>query len=398
VHDVPPLGYAVFEIVPGSPARDEPAEPGYRIEFDEDAGTIAQIYRRGMGRPLLESAPPFAFNQYVYESGGEHAKIRPAEVAIRRDPQSKTVAVSLPARLIDDKRGPVFRRIRTVTSGPGAPSIEQSYTTYSALDRIDVTNRVEKVATRDPEGIYFAFPFDLRSPQCRLEIPFAAMRPGVDQLAHSAADFYSIYHWVECSDRGGGVLWAALEPPLVVFNELWPESWHDETHIVNGRVFSYVMNNRWYTNYRPEQGGELVFRYAIAAYDTAPDTVRAFRFGHETATPFLSEVVRGSPGEMPPRRSWFEVEPDHVMLVALKRSDDGPGWIVRLLELGVGECVARLTLPAGHWVASISDPVERKQRPLELAAEDERTVLRIPMRAGQLATLRLKRRPARLHQ
>jgi len=283
----------------------------------------------------------------------------------------------------------VFDRIVTRTAGPYATSITQSYTTYPGLDRIDITNRVEKVATTDVEAVYFAFPFDLQSPQCRLDIPFTAMRPGVEQLRYSAADFYSIYHWVEFWDATGGVLWSAIEAPVVVFGDLWPDCWHDETRIDNGLLLSYVMSSYWHTNYRREQGGELTFRYAIRAYEGRPDVVRSQRFGYEVGTPLIAQVVRGQGGHLPAVRSWFSVEPGHVMLTALKRAEDGSGWVVRLLELGQCDGTARLTLPAGQWTAAATDPAERRRRSLSVMQREGRAAVEVAMRKGELVTLRL---------
>jgi len=47
--DVPPLGYARFEIEPGDAATKGPAEARYQIEFDEKAGAVRQIRHRRAG-------------------------------------------------------------------------------------------------------------------------------------------------------------------------------------------------------------------------------------------------------------------------------------------------------------------------------------------------------------
>jgi hypothetical protein len=283
----------------------------------------------------------------------------------------------------------VFDRIVTRTTGPNAPVVEQSYTTYGQLDRIDIINRVTKTATTDVEGIYFAFPFGLSPGSCRLDIPFTHMRPGIDQLRYSAADFYSICHWVEFWDHRGGVLWASIEAPVVVFGDLWPECWHDEMQIDSGLLLSYVMNNYWFTNYRRRQGGELTFRYRVQAYGGEPDEIRSARFGLEAGAPLEAHVVRGG-NRLPGTRSWFAVAPDHVALLGVKQADDGRGWIVRLLELGVDDCAAELTVPPGSWSAALTDSAERGERPLRVLNTGERPTVNVAMRRGRLATLRLQ--------
>jgi alpha-mannosidase len=314
----------------------------------------------------------------------------PSQLASPRSPADKTVVPAGPAVVTRRITGPVFERLVTRTEGVNAPVIEQSYTRYAGLDRIDIANTVTKTATDEPEGIHFAFPFAFDSPHCRLEIPFTSMRPGIDQLRYSAADFYSIYHWVEMWDRAGGILWASIEAPVVVFGDLWPECWHDDVQIDNGLLLSYVMTNYWFTNYRRQQGGELTFRYRIQAYDGAPDDVRSARFGYAAGAPLVARVLSGGKGQMPATRSWFTVEPDHVILQGIKRATDGSGWIARVLEVGVGDTEAKLSLPPGHnWSASATDPTERDQRPLVVGTQSDHPVVQVAIRRGELATVRL---------
>ena len=392
--DVPAMGYALYAIDPG-PANDDPnaakKSPSlYQIEFDAKQGAVRQIRHRPTGQTLLETSPRFAFNQYVRETGGYRNELWVMRSKKRIRPEDKTVHVSEPAELVEHVRTPVFERITTRTTGPVAPTIEQSYTAYPDLDWIDVVNRVKKTSTLEVEGVYFAFPFAMKSPDCRLEIPFSSMRPGKDQLRYSATDCYSLYHWLELSDRDHGLLWASIEAPNVVFNDLWPECWTDEVNIDTGLILSYVMNNYWGTNYRFEQGGDLVFRYRIQSYAGQPRRVRSFRFGHEAATPLSAQVVSVAEGSLPKTRSWFRVEPDHVILQGFKRAEDGRGWIARLVELGDADTTARLRLPKGEWKACLADPAERDEKPLSITATANGPTMTVPMRRGEIVTLRMQ--------
>lgn len=389
-HDVPALGYALLEIVRDRASAAAPGETCYDVTFDESQGVVRQIRHRCTGRDLIDEDSEYGFNRYLYERGGKQARIMPATLKEPRSPANKQIEASAPAQLVQRIRGPVFDRLITRTSGPNAPSIEQIYTSYVALDRVDILNRVEKTATEDSEGVYFAFPFDVPSPACRLEIPFTSMKPGVDQLKYSAVDFYSVYRWVEFSSPPGGVLWATMEAPVVTLSELRPECWHDDMVLGRPHLFSYVMNNFWFTNYRPWQGGLLTFRYAIQATDGRPDRTRAYRFGHEVCQPLHAQVLRGQGGSMPPTRTWFSVEPDHVAVTALKNAADGRGLIIRLLELGVADAAARVVLPPGDWAAQETDPTERDWREVRIQVSGGKPVLPVALRKNQLATIRLR--------
>lgn len=389
---IPPMGYQLFEIETGQSVPSPKDPPPYEIIFDENKGVVTQIKHRLNGQELLEANPEFAFNQYVHETGIERKNIYPAQLESPRSPDFKKIELSKPAKVIDRVDGPVFQRIVTETSGPMAPSIKQSYTVYRGLDRLDISNIVEKTATETPEGIYFAFPFGFESPQCRLDIPFAIMCPGLEQLKYTATDFYSIYHFVEFAGDQGGVLWSAVEAPVVVFGDRWPECWTDDLSIDNGMLFSYAMTNYWFTNYRRQQGGTLRFRYAVQAYNGRPSKVRSYRFGQDSTNRMPAQVVRGDGGQMDPLRSWYKIKPENVAIIGMKRAENGQGWIVRLLELGVSDCVARLTWPKGEtfWPLA-TDPTERNHRALASVVDEagKPVAVRVALRKGELANIRL---------
>jgi alpha-mannosidase len=91
-------------------------------------------------------------------------------------------------------------------------------------------------------------------------------------------------------------------------------------------LFSYVMNNYWFTNYKADQEDETIFRYAIQPHGRF-DSAAANRFGTESSQPLV--VVPVDP-TVPEEPSFLRVEPSGVLVSALKPSRDGKGWIVRL--------------------------------------------------------------------
>jgi len=85
------------------------------------------------------------------------------------------------------------------------------------------------------------------------------------------------------------------------------------------------MNNHWHTNYRAEQEGPTVFRFAIRAHKGFA-AVDAARFGVACSQPLIAAPATGPvPGK--PR---LELSSDKVVITAFKPSDDGKAWIVRL--------------------------------------------------------------------
>ncbi|MEX2220019.1 MAG: glycosyl hydrolase-related protein [Phycisphaerales bacterium] len=104
--------------------------------------------------------------------------------------------------------------------------------------------------------------------------------------------------------------------------------------IENRRVFSYIMNNYWETNYKASQDGDFRFRYAITS-GPGLTVERAMDF----ASPWSGEVTARL-------ADIVSVEPAPVRITAFKRAEDGDGYIVRLWNAGDFHGPARLRIGA----------------------------------------------------
>ena len=116
--------------------------------------------------------------------------------------------------------------------------------------------------------------------------------PQKDMYPGAGHEWFSVRHWVSAEQDGVSVTIMPLDASLVTLGDInrgeWPSGLGDR----QGTVFSYIMNNYWWTNYRASQGGECRFRYVITS---APESNQAdlSRQGWEEATPLeVDEVTR----------------------------------------------------------------------------------------------------------
>ena len=149
---------------------------------------------------LLDPDAAWAGNQAVREmpQGGREAIDRKQPVAFDRVPSG-------PCRFVACQTGPVYQSLTFETSLPGCPRIVQTYRLFD--DWLDVEDVFEKEEVLDPESIAIAFPFRVETPEFRVEIADAVMRPGIDQLPFSCYDFYSIQHWAVAGSGEYSVPW-----------------------------------------------------------------------------------------------------------------------------------------------------------------------------------------------
>jgi alpha-mannosidase len=200
-----------------------------------------------------------------------------------------------------------------------------------------------------------------------MDVGWAAVRPELDQIPAACKNWFSVQRWVDISNDRYGVTWSPVDAPLVELGGLTANLVGSQTdhrvwiqHLQPSQtIYSWVMNNHWHTNYRAEQEGPTVFRFAIRAHKgfAAED---AAKFGAACSQPLIAMPASGKAPSTPRLR----LSSDKVLVSALKPSDDGRGWIVRLFGASgetrkVGLAWAN-PVPQQVWLSDTSEKPKQK--------------------------------------
>jgi len=338
--DVPALGYKVYRFVPskrpatkgGITIRESTLENCfYRLELDPETGAIRSIYDKNLDRELLDRGAPHAGNQIVIRS------------SITAQVQTSGKAV-----IERGRQGSVSGSLIVKTSAPGYPQITQEILLYSDCKRIDIGNRLLKDPSAQLET-YFAFPFDFDEPRFRYEGSLSVIEPFEDQFPGSNTEYYAVQHWANVSDSKAGVTISSLEAPMMQFGGNWPlyvspahrgftppnsgRSFHTKTDVRKGHIYSLVLLNNYRTNFSPTQNGDVLFRYSITSHAGDWKSGKSRAFGYAVSLPLVHAAVNGKhEGSLPASSSFCEINVPNVLLLTLKRAEDGRGLIVRFME------------------------------------------------------------------
>ena len=171
--------------------------------------------------------------------------------------------------------------------------------------------------------------------------------------------------------------------------------WLTHLDVSNGNLFSYVMNNYWFTNYRASQGGRMTFHYSITSGNKLSREQLA-DFDADTRTPMLVYPYLSSFSahiDQQDRRlsagsgSLLELDAPNLQLVVLKAAEDGDGYILRVLETAGKSGQAELKCPKIPLRdAYLCNGVEVNQT--QLAATP--TSVTFPYKPQQFTTVRLR--------
>jgi alpha-mannosidase len=202
------------------------------------------------------------------------------------------------------------------------------------LDRVEISNLLDKQPIRAKEGLHFGFGFNVPEGTVRMDVGLAVVRPELDQIPAACKNWFSVQRWVDISNDKFGVTWAPVDAPLLELGGLTANLIGSQTdHRVwiehlppTQTLYSWVMNNHWHTNYRADQQGPTLFHYFLRAH-RGYSPLESARFGVECSQPL---IVSRAPARPPDRQPRFELSSDGVVVTAFKPSDDGKAWIVRL--------------------------------------------------------------------
>lgn len=414
--DVPGLGYKVFRLGRGPVVQPERAEPQsnivmnkfYRVTFDPTRAAIKSIYDKELGRELLDPASPYLANEYLYVSGGGSEKGRGegaeatqltnlarhlpfAELAFHHPDQGQIVAA---------EKTPWGHLVRLTAQAFFTPWIETEVFLPDDEKRIEIRNRFHKQRVYAKEAVYVAFPWAVSDPTFRFDIANGFVDPEKDLLAGADKEWFAVQHWVSVEDRppqgsSAAMTLAVVNAPLVSLGDINRGRWPERFTKYSATVFSYALNNYWFTNTPAGQSGNFELDYAITS-GSRFDPQQAARFGCEARSPLEVAEINGSDkgdwekGLLPPgSASLLGVEPENLIVSAMKGAEDGQGLIVRVLETAGQATEGKLAFPF-FTIASASqaNAVEEAGKQLENDAHS----VRFQIGPHQVLTLRVQTR------
>jgi hypothetical protein len=396
--NVPSMGYKTYRL---APREDKPAaESGtraaqnsienrfFKVALDPRTGAIASIYDKELSRELVDAQAPDKLNQFVAKW---------VQTGKQEGPSAATIRAG--------QSGPVYASLVSQSSGPGCPEIIQEVVLYEGIKRIDLFNRVLKDSTPQLE-VYFAFPFKVEEPKFRFEGSNSVIEPFKDQFPGSNTNYYAVQHWANVSNPDVGITLSAVESHLLEFGGLWPcyvsQAHHGATpagfgqpfvkpeQVTKGHMYAFVLDSNFRTNFQPVQQGDILFRYSLTSSKGPQANSDNRNFGWAVHNPLIGVVTNGARnGPFEDRMSFCRLDQPNVLLVTIKRAEDGQGVIVRLIETDGKQGAVTLTLPAvaigTAWQTNI---VEENQTELE-AADHSVTV---PVRPFGISTVRVQLR------
>ncbi|MHC4414028.1 MAG: polysaccharide lyase family protein [Planctomycetota bacterium] len=357
--DVPPLGAArfTFEAYDHDGRPDAPggvtagptrmANGRVTVVVDETTGGIRSLRHQAIPADLIDAQSGLGLNDYLYVAGREPDEPQP----------------NGPVRIEVAEAGPLLASLRIESDAPGCRGLVREVRLVAGQDRVEIINHVDKERVLEPEGVHFAYPFCVPEGEVRLDVAWAMVRPGQDQLPGACKNHFTAQRWIDVSNAAYGITLATIDAPLVQIGAIRADpiavGWIEHLE-PSATLYSYVMNNYWETNFLAGQEGPATFRYALLPHGPF-DAAAAGRFGVEQSQPLIA-VATGPSTPVP--GSLMRVDPPEVVVTSIAPSEDGEALVVRLFNSSERPQTATLHWPGPAPQATwLSSPWEDRVRP-----------------------------------
>jgi hypothetical protein len=332
-----------------------------RIRLDEKTGGIVELRATGIEANLADTASGHALNDYLYLIGDDLAALQ------RNGPVKITVR----------ERGPLVTSLLVESDAPGCHKLLREIRLVAGADYVELLDTVDKkrleaasyTAKDGKESVNIAFPFNVPGGEMRLDVPLGVIRPESDQMPSACKNWLTAGRWADVANKDFGVTWVTLDAPLVqvggitatlLNSQTNPDGWIKKIEPTQ-KLYSWAMNNHWHTNYRAYQEGPVQFRFILRPHRGRATNAENSRFATAFSQPLVATPARG---RAPSATPLLRVDPSDVLVTALKPSDDGKAWILRLFTANGTPASAKLKwsqpAPKRLWLSDISEKPLRR--------------------------------------
>lgn len=230
----------------------------YKVKYDETG--IISIEHNGI-ETIVDGKTKLGFPIYQVFPNGKRQDAAGFGYSSRKIPECKYYFATN-VSLIIKECGPLFTILRYTFDLVGNKKTAVEFKLFNELNKIEITNEFAHDLEVDPEGLYVEFPFNLPNGKWMLDKPGAFIYPGT-QLPDTCCDYYAIDRGVILEGESSSIAINTLDTPMISIGDI--KLWNFTTQIENkGSMFSWILNNKWETNFRTDCSGYIESRYIIS--------------------------------------------------------------------------------------------------------------------------------------
>jgi hypothetical protein len=377
VKDIPPLACKILRLEAGDKkrAKDTSAKDSaglenafYKLTIDPVKGSIQSLLDKETGAELVDPGASWGFGQCVYETMPVNRDMKP-EVFKRTAWRNLKVSPGA--------GGPIWQSLRLSADLDGCAvtnGAQAEIRLYDTEKRVELWFDIRKLPVPTPESVYVTLPFQSPDSKLLYEGQGGLVTPGEGQIPGSASDWQTVQSFLSVRNAAGQIIVGSEQTPLVQLGDFNLGKWMPVTQVAKPHVYSWVMNNYWFTNFRTQQEGEFKWHYYLTSTKDR-STAAATRFGWGSRVPLVTRVLPPAKGKAAARAAASATGPTvipvmafpapNLLVVEYRPAADLKGIILHLREVaGQPASLARKDIVSATRISRL-DEVNVLEQPLK---------------------------------
>ncbi len=393
VSDVPAIGYKTLRITAGcdeaichifndvthSYSDDFEPKPTYHavtiennhliVKVDQDTGCIRSIIEIKTGFNSIASGSCANQLQFFNDTPKDYDAWNIDPGTLDQPPISTPTLDSIVTSTIDDD-------VETILIKSHWQNSKFVQTIRLEGDIVDIDNEIDWHESH--VLLKAAFPLAASGPFATYEIPYGTIeRPTTRNNSWEQAQFeVPAMRWADLSGPGAD----GKIHGLSILNQ----NKYGYDAVGNVLRLTLLRSPKW-----PDAEADMGhhhFHYALYPHAGTWKDALTVRHGYEYNYPLTAVVTTAHPGTLPASHSFASVEPDNVVLTAVKKAEDANGLIFRVYEWAGKETTAEFHVPPGATGATVTNLMETPEgSPLPVVGD----VVRAPIHPYEILTIRV---------
>ncbi len=278
VSKVPALGYKAFRIEITNDTKKLALEKKneveilenefYQIIIDKSTGAISSLVDKELNQEIVDSQNPWKLGQLIHETLPDRDKMTPSHSTVSN------------TKIEYGINGQVWESIHISADMDGfekgeanAPKgLELEIRLFMNVKKIEFQYKAAKEIVTKPEALYVAFPFTLPQSRIVFETIGGILTQG-QQLPGSASDWNTAQNFVSVRGKNAQIIVVSNEIPLWQFSDFNIGKFEANPKAGKTWLYSWVMNNYWFTNFRAFQEGGFHWGYQITSTSDTTNTI-----------------------------------------------------------------------------------------------------------------------------
>lgn len=339
--DVPSLGSKHYSIQKGDPSFTKGCVVSgttlennkIKVVVDGKTGNITQLIDLSNGQNFADAKVNGGLNAFRWLPGNVDAPKADTDILIKIT-----------------ENGPLVAELTVTSKGEGCRSVSRSVRLINNAKWVEINNVVDKLPLMEKDGIHFGFGFDVPQSKTRVDIPWGIMEVEKDQWVQANRNWIAMQRWLDVSNDKKGITWCSLDAPLFEYGAMtanialgWAAKnapWLKKLE-PSSTIYSWVMNNHWFTNFPLTQDGPVSFRYRLMPHGIY-NPAEANRFGLEQSQPLVHVLTEKDPKIQP----LLTINNEKVIVTIMKQGAKEGEMIVRFRSLSDKTEMTKLVFPS----------------------------------------------------